>query len=175
MSCCLALRVEQFLFECFGGFELRIPGPGRDKDRNKPHSISFPYLSGVPEKLRRIFQKHQISGNMKEAKRLQEPNQVQLLTQINGINRNGCKPNMLWPKSMSGCCVLVCLFLDTLSVLARTVGKDAFGPLSSECVQLGLNLTDTIDDPDLRRCTYVASYSHSCAGGSVAFSVTRSD
>ncbi|XP_048856762.1 importin-4-like isoform X8 [Brienomyrus brachyistius] len=44
--------------------------------------------------------------------------------------------------------------LDTLSVLARTVGKDVFGPLASECVQLGLNLMDAVDDPDLRRCTY---------------------
>lgn len=48
------------------------------------------------------------------------------------------------------------LLLDTLSVLARTIGKEVFSPLASECVQLGLNLTDTIDDPDLRRCTYVA-------------------
>ncbi|XP_076017261.1 importin-4 [Genypterus blacodes] len=44
--------------------------------------------------------------------------------------------------------------LDTLSVLARTIGKDVFGPLAAECVLLGLNLTDTIDDPDLRRCAY---------------------
>lgn len=44
--------------------------------------------------------------------------------------------------------------LSTLSVLARTVGKDVFSPLAAECVQLGLNLTDTNDDPDLRRCTY---------------------
>ncbi|XP_067234291.1 importin-4 isoform X2 [Chanodichthys erythropterus] len=44
--------------------------------------------------------------------------------------------------------------LDTLSVLARTVGKDVFSPLAAECVQLGLNLTDAVDDPDLRRCTY---------------------
>lgn len=44
--------------------------------------------------------------------------------------------------------------LDTLSVLARTIGKDVFSPLAAECVQLGLNLTDAIDDPDLRRCTY---------------------
>ena len=46
--------------------------------------------------------------------------------------------------------------LDTLSVLARAIGKDVFSPLAAECVRLGLNLTDTIDDPDLRRCTYVA-------------------
>uniref|UniRef100_A0A8C8GCV5 Importin N-terminal domain-containing protein n=1 Tax=Oncorhynchus tshawytscha TaxID=74940 RepID=A0A8C8GCV5_ONCTS len=45
--------------------------------------------------------------------------------------------------------------LDTLSVLARTIGKDVFSPLAAECVQLGLNLTNAIDDPDLRRCTYV--------------------
>ncbi|KAG7455466.1 hypothetical protein MATL_G00257020 [Megalops atlanticus] len=44
--------------------------------------------------------------------------------------------------------------LDTLSVLARTVGKDVFSPLAAECVQLGLNLADAVDDPDLRRCTY---------------------
>nr|XP_055037898.1 importin-4 [Misgurnus anguillicaudatus] len=44
--------------------------------------------------------------------------------------------------------------LDTLSVLARTVGQEVFSPLAAECVQLGLNLTDAVDDPDLRRCTY---------------------
>ncbi|KAM9712667.1 importin-4 [Menidia menidia] len=44
--------------------------------------------------------------------------------------------------------------LDTLSVLARTIGKDVFIPLAPECIRLGLNLTDSIDDPDLRRCTY---------------------
>uniref|UniRef100_A0A8C7HC97 Importin 4 n=1 Tax=Oncorhynchus kisutch TaxID=8019 RepID=A0A8C7HC97_ONCKI len=44
--------------------------------------------------------------------------------------------------------------IDTLSVLARTIGKEVFSPLAAECVQLGLNLTNTIDDPDLRRCTY---------------------
>ncbi|KAI4900020.1 hypothetical protein NFI96_023285 [Prochilodus magdalenae] len=44
--------------------------------------------------------------------------------------------------------------LDTLSVLARTIGRDVFSPLAAECVQLGLKLTDAVDDPDLRRCTY---------------------
>uniref|UniRef100_A0A6Q2XXP9 Importin N-terminal domain-containing protein n=1 Tax=Esox lucius TaxID=8010 RepID=A0A6Q2XXP9_ESOLU len=44
--------------------------------------------------------------------------------------------------------------LDTLSVLARTIGKEMFSPLAAECVQLGLNLTNAVDDPDLRRCTY---------------------
>ncbi|KAG5850963.1 hypothetical protein ANANG_G00087950 [Anguilla anguilla] len=44
--------------------------------------------------------------------------------------------------------------LDTLSVVARSVGKDVFGSLAAECVQLGLNLTDSVDDPELRRCAY---------------------
>ncbi|KAJ8374895.1 hypothetical protein SKAU_G00054750 [Synaphobranchus kaupii] len=44
--------------------------------------------------------------------------------------------------------------LDTLSVVARSVGKNVFGSLAAECVQLGLSLTDSVDDPDLRRCTY---------------------
>lgn len=47
------------------------------------------------------------------------------------------------------------LFSDTLSIVARTIGNDVFSPLAAECVQLGLNLTDAIDDPDLRRCTCV--------------------
>lgn len=53
---------------------------------------------------------------------------------------------------------ILLLLVDTLSVLARTIGKDVFSPLAAECLQLGLNLTDTIDDPDLRRCTYVAYF-----------------
>ncbi|XP_028288585.1 importin-4-like [Parambassis ranga] len=44
--------------------------------------------------------------------------------------------------------------MDTLALLAHTIGTDVFSPLAAECVQLGLNLMDTIDDPDLRRCTY---------------------
>lgn len=44
--------------------------------------------------------------------------------------------------------------LDTLGVLARTLGKNIFAPLAEECCQLGLNLTDSVDDPDLRSCTY---------------------
>ncbi|XP_078739498.1 importin-4-like isoform X2 [Lampetra fluviatilis] len=44
--------------------------------------------------------------------------------------------------------------LDTLGVLARTVGNDAFSPLVEECAMLGLGLIDQVDDPDLRRCTY---------------------
>ncbi|KTG29334.1 hypothetical protein cypCar_00017414, partial [Cyprinus carpio] len=44
--------------------------------------------------------------------------------------------------------------LLTLSVLAHAVGKEVFSPLAEECVQLGLNLTDAVDDLDLRCCTY---------------------
>ncbi|XP_057680233.1 importin-4 isoform X2 [Corythoichthys intestinalis] len=49
--------------------------------------------------------------------------------------------------------------LDTLSVLARTIGKEVFSPLAAECVQLGLKLSESIDDPDLRRCTLYSSVS----------------
>ncbi|XP_064599081.1 importin-4-like isoform X2 [Liolophura sinensis] len=44
--------------------------------------------------------------------------------------------------------------IDTLAVLARTVGASAFLPLSRECVQMGLNLIENVNDPDLRRCVY---------------------
>ena len=42
--------------------------------------------------------------------------------------------------------------LDTLGVLARTVGEENFRPLAQECVQLGVNLLAETTDPDLRRC-----------------------
>ncbi|XP_065827818.1 importin-4-like [Oscarella lobularis] len=44
--------------------------------------------------------------------------------------------------------------LDTLGVLARTIGIETFLPLAEECVQLCLVLLDRVDDPDLRRCAY---------------------
>ncbi|XP_069490065.1 importin-4 [Ambystoma mexicanum] len=44
--------------------------------------------------------------------------------------------------------------LETLGILARNLGKDVFLPLAEECCQLGLNLCNQVDDPDLRRCTY---------------------
>uniref|UniRef100_A0A8C5PG40 Importin N-terminal domain-containing protein n=1 Tax=Leptobrachium leishanense TaxID=445787 RepID=A0A8C5PG40_9ANUR len=44
--------------------------------------------------------------------------------------------------------------LETLSILVRNLGKDAFLPLTEDCCLLGLGLCDKIDDPDLRRCAY---------------------
>ncbi|XP_072013320.1 importin-4-like [Amphiura filiformis] len=44
--------------------------------------------------------------------------------------------------------------IDTLGVLARTLGQENFLPLAEESLQLGLKLMKDIDDPDLRRCTY---------------------
>ncbi|RMX51322.1 hypothetical protein pdam_00004673, partial [Pocillopora damicornis] len=44
--------------------------------------------------------------------------------------------------------------IDTLGVLARTIGASNFMPLADECVQLGLRLLQEDRDPDLRRCTY---------------------
>ncbi|XP_064641472.1 importin-4-like [Lineus longissimus] len=44
--------------------------------------------------------------------------------------------------------------IDTLGVLARTIGANNFMPLAHECVTLGLKLMTDVDDPDLRRCVY---------------------
>ena len=35
-------------------------------------------------------------------------------------------------------CLSVCLFIDTLGVLARTIGAENFMPLADECIQLGM-------------------------------------
>ncbi|XP_007444444.1 importin-4-like [Python bivittatus] len=44
--------------------------------------------------------------------------------------------------------------VETVAILANVLGKDIFLPLSEKCCQLGLDLCDRVDDPDLRRCTY---------------------
>ncbi|XP_070585747.1 importin-4 isoform X2 [Erythrolamprus reginae] len=44
--------------------------------------------------------------------------------------------------------------VDTMAILANVLDNDIFRPLSEKCCQLGLDLCDRVDDPDLRRCTY---------------------
>ncbi|ESO82779.1 hypothetical protein LOTGIDRAFT_229803 [Lottia gigantea] len=44
--------------------------------------------------------------------------------------------------------------IDTLGILARNCGPDIFLPLSKECLQLGMNLLESAEDPDLKRCVY---------------------
>lgn len=44
--------------------------------------------------------------------------------------------------------------IDTLGVLARTIGKENFLPLAGECMQLGMRLLADANDPDLRRSIY---------------------
>ncbi|KAM3821707.1 importin-4 isoform 2-T2 [Vipera latastei] len=44
--------------------------------------------------------------------------------------------------------------IETMAILANVLDKDVFQPLSEKCCQLGLDLCDRVDDPDLRRCTY---------------------
>ncbi|XP_060111390.1 importin-4 [Heteronotia binoei] len=44
--------------------------------------------------------------------------------------------------------------VETLAILATTMDKEVFLPLAEKCCQLGLDLCDQVDDPDLRRCTY---------------------
>ena len=44
--------------------------------------------------------------------------------------------------------------IDTLSVLARTVGREHFMHLSEECLELGLRMIKDVNDPDLRRSVF---------------------
>ncbi|XP_054850863.1 importin-4 isoform X2 [Eublepharis macularius] len=44
--------------------------------------------------------------------------------------------------------------VETLAILASSMDKEVFLPLAEKCCQLGLDLCDQVDDPDLRRCTY---------------------
>ncbi|GFN80012.1 importin-4 [Plakobranchus ocellatus] len=44
--------------------------------------------------------------------------------------------------------------IDTMAVIARSIGEETFRPLAKECLDLGLNLLNASSDPDLRRCVY---------------------
>lgn len=44
------------------------------------------------------------------------------------------------------------VFLDTLSVIARSIGEETFAPIAKECADFGMGLLNSVDDPDLRRC-----------------------
>lgn len=44
--------------------------------------------------------------------------------------------------------------LDTLSVIARSIGEETFAPIAKECADFGMGLLNSVDDPDLRRCVY---------------------
>ena len=39
-------------------------------------------------------------------------------------------------------------------MLARSVGEETFAPIAKECADFAMNLLNTVDDPDLRRCVY---------------------
>jgi hypothetical protein len=45
-------------------------------------------------------------------------------------------------------------YLDTLGVIARTIGEQTFRPFAEECLHFTLNLVRSKDDPDLRKCAY---------------------
>ncbi|GFU48669.1 importin-4 [Nephila pilipes] len=44
--------------------------------------------------------------------------------------------------------------IDTLAIIARTVGPETFMPLAHECIKCGMHLMKDIDDPDVRRSCY---------------------
>lgn len=113
---------------------------------NAAKELLVPYFPPVIESLKGF-----LTATSEEMRSLQTQSLGENSTLIGCISLNATQPTQ--SKRFDVC--FYCLVLDTLSVLARTIGKDVFSPLASECVQLGLNLTDNIDDPDLRRCTYV--------------------
>ncbi|XP_071959189.1 importin-4-like [Antedon mediterranea] len=85
-----------------------------------------------------------------------------------GATANAAKQNMcpyflqimeplrgyLLESDMGSALVLKIQAVDTLGVLARTIGAENFIPLVNESIQLGLQLINEVNDPDLRRCTY---------------------
>ncbi|XP_057376777.1 importin-4-like [Daphnia carinata] len=52
--------------------------------------------------------------------------------------------------------------LDTLGVIARTIGEQTFRPFAEECLHFTLTLVQGKDDPDLRKCAYGVFASLSC-------------
>ena len=54
------------------------------------------------------------------------------------------------------------LLLDTLGVIARTIGEQTFRPFAEECLRFTLNLVESKDDPDLRKCAYGVFASLAC-------------
>ncbi|XP_055942635.1 importin-4-like [Argiope bruennichi] len=44
--------------------------------------------------------------------------------------------------------------IDTLAIIARTVGPEIFMPLAHDCIKCGIHLMTEIDDPDVRRSCY---------------------
>lgn len=44
--------------------------------------------------------------------------------------------------------------IDTMAVFARSIGEETFRPLAKDCLDLGINLLNSTEDPDLRRYVY---------------------
>lgn len=49
-------------------------------------------------------------------------------------------------------CCLLCINTETVGVIARNIGEETFAPIAKDCAEFALNLLNTVDDPDLRRC-----------------------
>lgn len=49
---------------------------------------------------------------------------------------------------------LVSSFSDTLGIFARTIGNDNFLPMARESMELGIQLINKTNDPDLRKSAY---------------------
>jgi hypothetical protein len=44
--------------------------------------------------------------------------------------------------------------IDTLGVLARTIGEQNFAPLAMKSLEIGMSLLKDTDDPDLKKSVY---------------------
>uniref|UniRef100_A0A2L2Y6J1 Importin-4 n=1 Tax=Parasteatoda tepidariorum TaxID=114398 RepID=A0A2L2Y6J1_PARTP len=52
--------------------------------------------------------------------------------------------------------------IDTLAIIARSVGAETFKPVAHECVKCAIHLMMEVDDPDVRRSCYTLISSISC-------------
>lgn len=65
-----------------------------------------------------------------------------------------CLKEYLMADAASELACLQAQAVDTLGVIARTIGPDNFKPLAQESLQLALNLVTNTDDPDIRKSAY---------------------
>lgn len=86
-----------------------------------------------------------IGATSNAAKTLMQPYFQEIIEQFKGYLAAGDDENLR---------KLQIQVLDTLSVIARSIGSETFMPLAQDCAVLGITLLETVDDPDLRRCVY---------------------
>lgn len=66
--------------------------------------------------------------------------------------QKGQRKKLTYRQQLHILCIYYIVFLDTLSVIARSIGEETFAPIAKECADFGMGLLNSVDDPDLRRC-----------------------